>query len=44
MVNVNIGIPDDLHKRLKIAAITADRTLKDHIIARLEQRLQEEKR
>ena len=41
MVNVNIEIPDDLHKRLKIAAITADRTLKDHIIAKLDERLRE---
>ncbi len=29
MVNINIEIPDDLHRRLKLAAILQDRTIKD---------------
>ncbi len=32
MVNVNIEIPPELHKRLKIAAATDDTTLKDLVI------------
>ena len=40
-MNINIEIPDDLHKRLKIAAITSDLTLKEHIIATLDARLRE---
>jgi len=29
MVNINIEIPDDLHKRLKLAAALGDTTIKD---------------
>lgn len=36
MVNVNIEIPDALHKRLKVAATLDGTTLKEHIIARLD--------
>ncbi len=32
MGNINIEIPEDLHKKLKIIAATKDRTLKDLII------------
>ena len=36
MVNINISIPDELHKELKIAAAINDTTLKDLIIKTLE--------
>jgi len=29
MVNVNIEIPDDLHKQLKLTAVLEDTTIKD---------------
>jgi predicted HicB family RNase H-like nuclease len=32
MVNVNIEIPDELHRRLKIAAVTSDTTMKQLVI------------
>ena len=41
MVNINIRLPDDLHKQLKLAAINADVTLKDYLIAQLDARLRE---
>jgi predicted HicB family RNase H-like nuclease len=37
MANINIEIPDDLHKELKINAAEKDSTLKELIIAILEQ-------
>ncbi len=39
MVNINIEIPDDVHKRVKLAAITNDATLKDYLIAQLDEQL-----
>jgi predicted HicB family RNase H-like nuclease len=36
MVNINIEIPDELHKRAKIAAALTDITLKEYIIRALE--------
>lgn len=38
MVNINIHIPDELHKKLKIEAVKQDSTLKDLIINVLEAR------
>lgn len=35
MVNINIHIPDDLHKKLKLEAVKQDSTLKDLIIKAL---------
>ena len=32
MVNVNIEIPDDTHKRLKLAAVMEDTTIKQLVI------------
>jgi len=32
MVNINIHIPDELHKELKLEAVKVDSTLKDLII------------
>jgi len=36
MVNINIEIPDELHKRAKVAAALAEKTLKQLIIETLE--------
>ncbi|MFH1400459.1 MAG: hypothetical protein ABIH41_02990 [Nanoarchaeota archaeon] len=36
MAHINIQIPDDLHKKLKLEAVKAGRTLKEHIITILE--------
>lgn len=36
MVNINIEIPDDLHKALKLASVLDDTTLKDLVIQLLE--------
>ena len=35
MANLNIIIPEELHKKLKLQAIKEDRTLKEEIIRRL---------
>jgi hypothetical protein len=32
MVNVNIEIPDELHKKLKLAAVLEDTTIKSIVI------------
>jgi hypothetical protein len=32
LVNVNIEIPDDLHKRLKLAAVLDETTIKQLVI------------
>jgi len=44
MVNINIEIPDELHKRLKIASLLHDATLKEYIITTLEKRFPERER
>ncbi len=36
MVNINIEISEELHKKIKLASIIKDLTLKDHIIHVLE--------
>jgi predicted HicB family RNase H-like nuclease len=41
MANLNIEIPDELHKRLKLSALLRDATLKKHVIAILEASLDE---
>ncbi len=35
MANINIQIPDDLHKKLKVEAIQEDTTLKELIIKKI---------
>lgn len=35
MVNLNIDLPDELHKSLKLKAIKESKTLKDIIVTRL---------
>ncbi|MBN1275755.1 toxin-antitoxin system HicB family antitoxin [Candidatus Woesearchaeota archaeon] len=37
MKNLNITIPEELHKQLKIAAATQGTTLKEEIVAALEE-------
>ncbi|MEK6963057.1 MAG: hypothetical protein AABX70_01425 [Nanoarchaeota archaeon] len=37
MVNVNIPIPDELHKSLKIQAVKKGKTLKSHFLTVLEE-------
>ena len=39
MVNINVAIPDELHKRLKLSAIQRDKTLKEYIIRQLDSML-----
>jgi hypothetical protein len=39
MTNVNIEIPDELHKKLKIQCAVEEKTLRDYIILSLEERL-----
>lgn len=35
MANINIKLPEDVHKRLKIEAINNNSTLKDYIVFKL---------
>ncbi|MFH1072053.1 MAG: hypothetical protein V1743_01335 [Nanoarchaeota archaeon] len=37
MVNINMKIPDEMHRQLKLASVIKDETLKDHIIELLEE-------
>jgi hypothetical protein len=37
MVNINIEIPDELHRRLKLDSVLQGTTLKEHIIAILDE-------
>jgi hypothetical protein len=39
MTNVNIEIPDELHKKLKIQCAVEEKTLRDYIVQSLEDRL-----
>ncbi|MBU1198595.1 MAG: toxin-antitoxin system HicB family antitoxin [Nanoarchaeota archaeon] len=41
MVNINIEISDELHKKIKLASIMQDITLKDYVIKVLEKRAKE---
>ena len=43
MANINIEIPDDIYKKVKLAAITKDKTVKAFIIEQLEQKMQKTK-
>jgi hypothetical protein len=36
MVNINIEIPDELHKKIKINSVTLEITLKEYVIKTLE--------
>ena len=39
MANINIEIPDDVHKKIKLASVIKEITLKNHIIKILEKRV-----
>jgi hypothetical protein len=39
MTNINIEIPDDIHKKIKIKCAEDELTLKDFIIKAVEERL-----
>jgi hypothetical protein len=41
MVNINIEISEELHKKIKLASIVKDLTLKDYIIHVLEKKSKE---
>ncbi|HHE36620.1 MAG TPA: toxin-antitoxin system HicB family antitoxin [Candidatus Woesearchaeota archaeon] len=41
MVNINIEIPEDLHKKIKLASIMQDVTLKDYVTRVLERKAKE---
>jgi predicted HicB family RNase H-like nuclease len=43
MTNINISIPEQLHKKMKLNAIKADITLKDYIIKKLEEKSRKQK-
>ncbi len=39
MVNINIEIPDDIHKKAKLKSVVEDVTLKEFIIKAMEEKL-----
>ena len=39
MTNINIQIPDELHKKIKLNAVKKDISIKDYIIKTLEEEL-----
>lgn len=39
MTNINIEIPDELHKKLKIQCAIEEKTIKDYIVSVLEDRI-----
>ncbi len=41
MVNINIEIPEELHRKIKLASIMKDLTLKDYIISVLDKKAKE---
>lgn len=40
MVNINIEVPEELHRRVKVAATIDGATLKEFIIRRLRERVE----
>lgn len=44
MVNINIEIPDEVYKKVKLAAIMQDKTAKDFIIEKLDAGLRRRKK
>lgn len=43
MTRVNIEVPEELHKRAKIASAVHGKTLRDYIVIALEEQLSKEK-
>jgi hypothetical protein len=44
MANINIEIPDDVYKKVKLEAIMADMTVKDLVIKKIDEGLRRRKR
>jgi hypothetical protein len=44
LVNINIEIPDEIYKEVKLAAIMHDKTVKDFVIEKLDAGLKRRKR
>jgi predicted HicB family RNase H-like nuclease len=44
MTNINIEIPDELHKKAKIQCAIDEKTLKEFIIEAIEEKLQQKKK
>jgi hypothetical protein len=44
LVNINIDIPDEVHKSLRMKAIKEDRTLKELIVSRLAEEIEVRKK
>jgi hypothetical protein len=36
LTNINIEIPDDIYRKVKIAAVSSDKTVKDYVIQKLD--------
>lgn len=43
MVNINIPISDELHKRVRLAAVMHDRTTKDEIVHLLQRKAERDR-
>ena len=43
MVNVNVAISDELHKKIKLKALLEDKTLKDFILDALREEVEDKK-
>ncbi len=44
MVNINIEVPDKLHKELKIISVEKENTMKEQVINALEKKVEKRKR
>ncbi|MFC2136040.1 hypothetical protein ACFLTH_15605 [Bacteroidota bacterium] len=44
MTNINIEIPDDIHKEIKLKAVLEDSTIKDYIINTLKKTVKSKKK
>ncbi len=43
MTNINIQIPDELHKKLKLSAVQKETTIKEYIIKIIEKEIEKTK-
>jgi len=43
MTNINIEIPNDIHKKIKLKAVLEDLTIKNYIIKSLEEKISKKK-
>lgn len=42
MVNINITIPDEIHKKIKLKCVTNEITLKEFVVKSLEKQIKNE--